>query len=170
MGLMAQLALRKDVVVDKWFARVVDTYPAETARFLRSQKDPFANPVGRTTHQQLGTLVALLDADWNPDTARSALDPIMRIRAVQDFSAARATGFVFDLKQVIRGLMKSPDDARWIGDLKQLDRLIDEMALISFDLFMGCREKVYELKANEMKDRTYKAFAKAGLIKEVDDE
>lgn len=170
MGLMAQLALRKDAVVDKWFGRVVDTYPAETARFLRSQKDPFANPVGRTTYHNLGTLVALLDADWHPETARSALDPIMRIRAIQDFSAAQATGFVFDLKQVIRGLMKSPDDARWIGDLKQLDRLIDEMALIAFDLFMGCREKVYELKANEMKDRTYKAFAKAGLIKEVDDE
>jgi hypothetical protein len=49
MGLFKQLALKKNAVFDKWFARVIDTYPAETARFLRSQKDAFSNPVGQAT-------------------------------------------------------------------------------------------------------------------------
>ncbi|MBR9979545.1 MAG: RsbRD N-terminal domain-containing protein [Desulfatitalea sp.] len=170
MGLIAQLAVKQDAIVDKWFARVIDTYPAETARFLRRQKDPFANPVGQTTFQNLATLVAMLDSDWDPEKARAALDPIMRIRAIQDFSPAQATGFVFDLKQVIRGMMASPMDPGRIENLVALDQRIDELILIAFDIFMLCREKIYELKANEMKNTTYKAFAKAGLIKEAADE
>jgi hypothetical protein len=170
MGLIAHLAVKQDAIVDKWFARVIDTYPAETARFLRRQTDPFANPVGQTTFQNLGALVAMLDSDWNPEKARAALDPIMRIRAIQDFSPAQATGFVFDLKQVIRGMMSSPMDPRGIENLVALDQRIDELILIAFDIFMHCREKIYELKANEMKNTTYKAFAKAGLIKEAADE
>jgi hypothetical protein len=31
---------------------------------------------------------------------------------------------------------------------------------------MECREKIYELKANEEKDKIYKAFKRAGLVKD----
>jgi len=39
--------------------------------------------------------------------------------------------------------------------------------LLAFDIYMECREKVYEIKANESKDRTLRAFARAGLISET---
>jgi len=42
---------------------VVDTYPADTSRFLKSQKDPFANPVGGATIQGL-------DANTLPDPGK----------------------------------------------------------------------------------------------------
>jgi hypothetical protein len=32
---------------------------------------------------------------------------------------------------------------------------------------MQCREKIYELKANEMKNRTFRAFERAGLVSEM---
>jgi hypothetical protein len=32
---------------------------------------------------------------------------------------------------------------------------------------MQCREKIYELKANEMKNRTFRAFERAGLVSEI---
>jgi hypothetical protein len=31
---------------------------------------------------------------------------------------------------------------------------IDQMALLAFDLFMRCRERIYEIKENEAKRRT----------------
>jgi hypothetical protein len=43
------------------------------------------------------------------------------------------------------------------------------LGLLAFDIYMQCREKIYELKANEMKERTFKAFARAGLVKEPDE-
>ncbi len=168
MGLIAQLVQHKDALTQSWFERVANTYPPETARFLASQKDPFANPVGQTTHRSLTILVDLLGTELDHEAARNALDPIIRVRAIQSFTASQATGFIFDLKQVIRKKCAvKPADA---DDMARIDGRIDQLALIAFDLYMQCREKIYDLKANETKQRTYKAFAKAGLIKEPEDD
>jgi len=168
MALIEQLGLKKDLIVKKWFTQVIDTYPAETARFLRRQSDPFANPVGQSTLQGLRTLIDLLGAGFDVKRVQTALDPIIRIRAIQDFTPARATRFVFELKRIIRD--EVPENQRSSEELQRMEHLIDEMALTAFDIYMQCREKINDLKANEMKSRTYKAFARAGLIKEPDDE
>ena len=168
MGLIKKVAQQKDALAQIWFKRVVETYPDETARFLQSQKDPFANPVGQTTHRNLVTLIDLLGSKMDATTARDALDPIIRIRAIQDFTASQATGFVFELKQIIR--KKLSVGAENADEMTRIESHIDQLALIAFDLYMQCREKIYDLKANETKQRTYKAFAKAGLIKELGDE
>ena len=107
----------------------------------------------------------------NRDQARQALDPIIRIRAIQDFTPTQATRFVFDLKGVIRNILgarrsSNRKDRLNPDDIAELERRIDELGLLSFDIYMQCREKLFEIKANEMKDRTFKAFARAGLVKE----
>lgn len=170
MGMIAQLAMQKEAIVKKWFSRVAESYPAETARFLGSRKDPFANPVGQSTLESLTTLIDLLSKEKVLDTgaARTALDPILRIRSIQAFSPAQATGFVFELKSILRQVVPAKEQsmAEWLD----IEQRIDQMALLAFDVYMQCREKIYELKANEMKDRTYRAFARAGLVKEPTDE
>ena len=167
MSLHDQLAQEKAAITKQWFDSVINTYSAETTRFLRSQKDPFANPVGQTTLQNLKGLVDLLIDGQNLDQADNLLDPIVRIRAIQDFTAARAVRFVFDLKDVIRSLLPGAmDDPKARTDMALLEDRIDELGLIAFDIYMRCREKIYELKANDVRNRTFKAFARAGLIKE----
>jgi hypothetical protein len=168
MSFYKQLAKKKTTLINKWFEAVIATYPRETEKFLRSQKDPFNNPVGQATLQGLHALFDLV-CEKNPDMAKAedAIDPIVRIRAIQDFTPSRATGFVFDLKGIIRDVIPTADtDHRTRVDLDVLDRRIDQLGLLAFDIYMKCREKIYELKANEMKNRTYKAFARAGLVKE----
>ena len=49
MKLDKLLSQNKTALVKRWFDEVVRTYPVDTATFLKQQKDPFANPVGRTT-------------------------------------------------------------------------------------------------------------------------
>jgi hypothetical protein len=164
MSVTAQLGSHKEAIVGKWLSRVIDTYPPETARFLRSQKDPFANPVGQATRQGLTALVDLLIAGLDEAAARTALDPIIRVRAIQAFTPAQAVGFVFDLKAILRENL-GPAHSQAAAEL---DGRIDRLALIAFDIYMQCREKIYELKANEMKNTTYKAFARAGLVKDPD--
>jgi len=168
MGLVAQLALQKKAIVEKWFDQVVDSYPAETARFLRRHQDPFTNPVGQATLKGLNTIIDLLDAGPDQAAAKAALDPIMRIRAIQEFTPAQAVRFVFDLKHIIHAMAAA--DRQAIDTMTMIDRRIDELVLVAFDLYMQSREKLYELKANEVKERTYKAFARAGLIKEAADD
>jgi hypothetical protein len=168
MRLNQLLAQRKNAIVKKWFAETIETYPSDTAKFLKSQKDPFANPVGRTIYQGLAALFDELLKETNHEVVRSILDPIIRIRAVQNFSPSQATSFIFFLKNVIRSNIKTEDpQAQLYGELLLFESKIDELGLIAFNLYMQCREKIYELKANEMKNRTFRAFERAGLVCEM---
>ncbi len=162
------LSQKKAAITKKWFALVIETYPSDTAKFLKSQKNPFANPVGRTIYQGLETLFAELLKGIDYETITSSLDPIVRIRAVQNFSPSQATGFIFFLKNVIReSLRKEILEEQIFNELLLFESKIDELSLIAFNLYMQCREKIYELKANEMKNRTFRAFERAGLVNEM---
>ena len=167
MSLPQKLAGKKAAITKKWVEAVINSYPTETARFLKSQSDPFANPVGQATRQGLGTLFDFLLGDLTSDQAREALDPIIRIRSIQDFTPSRAVSFIFDIKEIARDMCGNDlRDIQKAAEMRALEKRIDELGMMAFDIYMQCREKIYALKANEMKDRTYKAFARAGLIKE----
>ncbi|MEJ2658490.1 MAG: RsbRD N-terminal domain-containing protein [Desulfobacterales bacterium] len=162
------LAQRKTSIVKKWFASAIETYPSDTATFLKSQKDPFANPVGRTIYHGLEGLFDVLLKEMDHEAVRSFLDPIIRIRAIQNFSPFQATRFIFFLKDTVRAIIqKENPEAELFNELLLFESKIDELGLIAFDIYMQCREKIYELKANEMKNRTLKAFERAGLVREM---
>ena len=163
------LEQRKAVIVKKWFDLVIQTYPADTSKFFKTQKDPFANPVGQTVLRGLEALFDILLTGPDTDTISSFLDPIIRIRAVQDFTPSKAVSFIFSLKQVIRDNLKKElkDSISMVVELLNLESTIDELALIAFDIYMECREKIFDLKANEEKARTFAAFKRAGLICEI---
>jgi hypothetical protein len=165
MNLAEPLAAYKSAIVKRWFDRVVETYPAETAHFLRSQKDPFANPVGQATQQSLQALFDLLYDDPDRALVIKAMDPVVRIRAVQSFTPSQAVGFIFELKDLL--LEKSLGVTLSTVERAVVDRRIDQFGLAAFDLYMQCRERINELKAMEMRERTYKAFARAGLVKDL---
>jgi hypothetical protein len=165
MSSAQSLAAKKQEILKNWFQITVDSYPADTARFLKSQQDPFANPVGQTTHQSLVALLDALIAGAGPEVMAPALDPILRIRAVQTFTPSKATGFIFSLKAIIRQHL--PDGGRG-ADLNDLDRRIDEMAMAAFDIYVACREKIYELKATESRKQFFGSLKRAGLIVETE--
>jgi hypothetical protein len=165
MSSAQSLAANKKAILKSWFQATVESYPADTARFLQNQKDPFANPVGQTTYKSLEMLVDALITDAGRDVMTTALDPILRIRAVQTLSPSAATGFVFSLKQIVRQHLTADTDGL---DLDRMDRQIDEMALAAFDIYVTCREKIFELKANESRNQFFGSLKRAGLIVETE--
>lgn len=171
MKLESVLAKKHSAIVKKWFDHVVDTYPADTSRFLKSQKDPFANPVGSTTREGLSALFADLSGNLDPEAAAGHLDPIIRIRAVQNFTPAQATGFVFSLKQIVRDhLSAGAGDSELQSGLAEFDARVDQLGLIAFDIYVQCREKIFRIQATEQRNRFFKAFHRAGLITDVDED
>jgi hypothetical protein len=152
---MRALAGERSAVVREWFERTLQSYPEQTSGFLRGEKDPFRNPVGHTLRDGLGVLFDELAGEMDQARITAALDAIVRIRAVQDHSASQALAFLFLLKEVLRE--KSPPE-----DLAMLENRIDRLALLAFDLYMKCREKIYEIQAEEAKRRVY-VLERAGL-------
>ncbi len=169
MRLEDLLKQKKAHLISKWFEALINTYPPDTSRFFKRQKDTFANPVGQTSLKGLETLLDVLLKNGDRDMVISCLDPVIRIRAVQTmFSPSQVVGFIFSLKKIIRTeLKKELGDIAILKQLHEFELKIDQTGLIAFDIFMACREKIYDIKANEERNKIYKAFARAGLIAEI---
>jgi hypothetical protein len=158
---------KKAAIVKKWFDLTAQTYAPDTAEFLKHNPDPFANPVGGSMHNSFNVLLDQLIHDMDLQIINSYLDPIIRIRAVQNFTPSQATGFILSLKKALRAnLTKELRDIRNIGELFEFESKIDQLSLMAFDIYMQCREKIYQISANETRNRTFKAFERAGLVSE----
>ena len=154
MALQNHLLQKKPAILTRWFERLLATYPSETARFLRAEGEPFQNPVSETIRPALAGVLDALLGDADDDALREQLDPVIRVRAVQDFSAAGAVAFVFDLKRVFReelgdGVRNAPAD-----ELYALDTRVDHAGLLAFDVYMRCREQIYDIRARELRRHT----------------
>jgi hypothetical protein len=80
------------------------------------------------------------------------LQDIIKIRAVQELSASRAVDFVFRLKTAVRAqLGDAVAEPQLLSELVELERQIDQVALAAFDIFVGCREQLSQLRINEVK-------------------
>ena len=165
------LAQKKTVIVKDWFNLIAESYPADTSQFLKTKKDAFANPVGKTILNGLEAVFNELLSGMDDKAITSFLDPIIRIRAVQTiFSPSQATAFIFDLKKVVRKNFKKEIKENSIPkELLIFESKIDRLCLIAFDIYSECREKIYQLKVDTERNKIYSAFARAGLITDLTD-
>jgi hypothetical protein len=86
---------------------------------------------------------------------REYLDPIVRIQAVQDFSPSEALSFIPFLKGIIKEELKGENQGtRVVEELMELETRIDRLTLLAFDLYMNCREKIYEIRLGELRNRS----------------
>lgn len=168
MDIKDLLSEKRPDIIRGWFDLILKTYPQETAIFLKDQKDRFANPVGQTILRGIEGLFDEIVNGTDPEKVNEYLDNIIRVRAVQDFSPSDAIGFMFLLKNVIREVLVT--DIRrhdLFEELLIIESRIDDLAGISFDIFMKCREKLYDLKANEVRNWTCRLLKRANMVKEV---
>jgi hypothetical protein len=140
--------LTKEAIAEQWLGRVLRTYPGETAAFMAAVEDPFRNPVGNTIKEALGILLDELLMGMNRERVQAALDSIVQIRAVQDFSPSQALEFLFQLKDILR----EPDAGPGV---ELLYGRVDEMALAGFDLYVKYRERTFQARVNETRRRVY---------------
>ncbi len=153
---------KKDIL-KQWVEITIQTYSPETARVLAKDSNRFDNPVGAITKETLEAAVNLLGKGFDRDDMEKVLDPLIRIRAVQTFTAADAVGFLFAIKPIARNLLGEKD-------LEEFHLAVDEMVLAGFNRYMKCREDIFLLKATESKRRVYNAFERAGLVQKMTEE
>ena len=163
------LAENRTGIIKKWHEVIVSTYPDDTQRFFKREKNSFANPVGCVIDRDIETLFDALVPVEDRDKITECLDNIIRIRAVQDFSPSQATSFVLELKEIIREklVQKSPIDNDLGDELYALGKRIDEIALLAFDIYSRCRQKIYEIRVNEVKNQVGRLLKRANLTVEI---
>ena len=149
MSIEILLASKKKAIVQKWIDQVLDSYGSPD--FFKKQKDRFANPIGSTISNGLQNLYAILVEEKELGEAAKPLEEIIKIRAVQEFSPSNAVFFVYILKNIVREeLSKEKNREEVLDTLSVLDSRIDEIALMAFDFYMDCQERLHQIRVNEV--------------------
>lgn len=149
----------KKNILERWFALILETYPADAADLMGKGKNQFTNPVGYTVSQEIEPLFEGLLADAEAGKFSASLDSILKIRSVQDFAPSKAVGFIFLLRKAIEETLKDenlkgPVLEEWL----KFQPKIDDLALVAFDVYMGCREKICEVRINRARAEKEMAF------------
>jgi hypothetical protein len=159
MALEHFLSQNKAIILERWYRLILETYPPNTSRFLKRERDRFVNPVGYTISQEIGVLYDELLTGMNLDRLTTSLENIIKIRSVQDFSPSEGIAFVLLLKKTIREELEGKFSShRIFEEWAELESKIDTLALLAFDIYMRCREKIHEIKINEVKGERERIF------------
>lgn len=165
MSLLDIVSTKKKAIVDQWYQRILATYPDPAARFLQQVDDAFANPVGHTIYQALDRLVeGFIQGDTSPEAMGAPLDAIIRIRAIQEFPPSEALAFIFQGKRIFKAVL-APEIQAGEADWEPLYAWLDSLALSGFDIYMQCRQQVYDLKVKEVKNRVGRLLERAELAR-----
>jgi len=163
MTLTDLLTQKKPIIIGRWLRVIFDSYPPETAIFLKKEKDRFDNPMGSLITEGIEKLYETLLVEMETDQVLAALDEIIRIRALQNFSPGQALAFIFLLKDVIR--QELAKELREVDpeELLELESRIDGLALLGFEVYTTRREKLNEIRINEIKNRVSGLMRRTGL-------
>ncbi len=159
---------RRSAMIKKWRDLIIGSYPADARRFLKKEKNRFANPVGRTIAEDVEILYDELVTGYDVDKISSSLDNLIRIRAVQDFRPSQAVNFVLQLRGLIRQevLNAGRTDELQKG-LDAFETRIDDMTRLAFDIYDECRRKIFEIRMNESKRQTERLLRLSKLTVEI---
>jgi len=164
-----ELAGYRPAIRERWEELILQTYPEGGARYFKKDNDPFRNPVGATVRSATKVLFdGLLAGDDSPEFGE-ALDRLVRMRSVQEFSPGAAVGFVLLLKQAVIDTLGEDGAREHQAWLLELHARVDRLVLRSVDVYVACREQIHEIRTRDALARTYSLLRQAGAL-EMDNE
>jgi len=143
---------KQQSILSRWVPAALGDFCHNEPLTVHRGKDRFSDPLGYAIASNAEAILQWLIND-EPDTdLGKPLEAICRIKAVQDYRPSESLHFIFDLKTIIRECLAGEIDvSQYAEELWEVDRRIDDMALMAFDLFGACRNQIYQLQAEEIK-------------------
>jgi hypothetical protein len=158
------LADKRARIIKKWRDVTLAAYSSDAKRFLSKERNRFANPVGQTITESVEILYDELLEGGDSESMCSALDRIIRIRAVQDLKPSQAIGFIIQLKGIIgEELQAAAPEIGLSKEIQVIENSIDNMALMAFDIYTQCRQKIYEIRVSEVQSQVSGLLRRASI-------
>ncbi len=145
---------KRTIILQRWLDRVLEAYPPDTKRFFRENKNPYSNPVGFTLRKGMEGIMAQVLQPFSEKDARAILEPVMKVRAVEDLPACRGMDFIPPLREVLSEIVREENRKDILGhEWLELNSRVSRLALLGMTLYSECREKVNQLRIKEWKKR-----------------
>ena len=150
MKILQLLVEKETVIIKRWLKSVLAAFPADAVRFLEKQNDRFANPLGHNFSEGLTRLYRNLRSE-EPGDITATLEQLMKVRAVQaEDTPAESLAFIFAIKDIIREECRKEWSPELDGEWPEFTARVDRMALQAFDLYMGSRERLFQVRIREL--------------------
>ena len=164
MTLRDLLLKNRSAIVGRWQEYALAVYASDATAFFSRENNRFANPVGQALRAGTEAIFDSLLDEADPNEICSHLEQIVKMRAIQDLSPSEALEFVFELKRAIRQEVGAGiSGVRMTAELAEMDARIDQVALFGFDIYTKCRDKVSELRINEIKRSVAAVMKRLGV-------
>jgi len=152
MEFAEELRLKKGTIRENWIEKILDSYPAKSRAYYRTKKDEFLNPVGTVLSSRAEGIIESLLEGFDQSVLSTLLKDVIKIRAVQEFSPSQALAFLPLLKEALREELDTgkPVEGR-SREIEEFEARVDQMTLLAFDIYTGCRQQIYELRIDELK-------------------
>jgi hypothetical protein len=150
------VAEKKGDIGPRWQQLVLETYPPETFEFLKNKKDRFDNPIGHTVAEMVTKVLEGIASGAEAEEYRSAIYPVIQVRAVQGFSPSQAMDAVLLLKRaVFETVGIELLEAGECAVLLSVGAKVDELLGLAFDVYSDCRERIHQIRTDEVKRNLY---------------
>lgn len=144
----------REKIVNKWVEYTLSTYVS--SGFFVRERDAFANPVGANIRQALEKLFLLLSKGADAKEYVPPLEQIMSIRSVQEFSPSQAIAPLNGVKHITREIFAADKERKQlVNELYDFEFAVDLAVLAAFDIYMHYRERLYQVRINEIKSGSY---------------
>lgn len=144
----------REKIVNKWVEYTLSTYTS--SGFFIKERDTFANPVGGNVRQALGDLFPLLSKGADSKEFTQPLEQIMSIRSVQEFTPSQAVAPLNAVKHITREIFAADKERKHlVAELYDFDFSVDLAMLAAFDIYMRYRERLYQVRINEIKSGSH---------------
>ncbi len=141
---------KRSTILKGWFRSILESYPADAAQKFEQIVDRFDNPVGSSISRAIEVIYDELLGDMDAANLNKSLDEIIRIRSVQDFQPSQAVAFPLLLKKVIYdNLHQDIHNNGLTREIIEFESKIDRLSMLAFDIYMQCREKLFDLKLRQ---------------------
>jgi len=137
-------------IINRWVEYALSTYSSSS--FFIKERDRFANPVGGTVRLALTALLPLLVEGAGQEKYLPHLKEIIAIRAIQEFAPSQAVSPLHAVKHITREVFASDSErAHLVGELYDFEFAVDMAVLAAFDLYMEYRERLYQVRIDEIR-------------------
>jgi hypothetical protein len=144
----------REKIVNKWVEYTLSTYVS--SGFFIKEHDKFANPVGGNIRQALGHLFLLLSKGADAKEFVPHLELIMSIRSVQQFSPSQAVSPLNAVKHITREIFAADKErTHLVAELYDFEFAVDLAMLTAFDIYMQYRERLYQVRIDEIKSGSH---------------
>lgn len=139
--------INKEKILKVWVDRILEGYPVKVFEVV--------DYVGDAANRVFNALIGLYKGEKLNDDVEDALDDLMRFLATdRNLTPGESIRLISELRDLVA------DEAGLRGEERlKFNLMVEELIFKAFNLYMACREKIFELRLKE-KDRDIEMMRK----------